>query len=116
MTVRPSGCRKSRGYYALCQSDPLIESDQDAKGASTHRDADYESGYPYYYSCQCPQGYGYENCTLPTGGADDADGSAGSTYCVTEDYTRMEAPTIVEEVFIVNEPFGVVYAMIHMTV
>ena len=56
-------------------------------------------GHPYYYSCQCPQGYGYENCTLPSAdGADDADGSAGATYCVTGEYTRIAAPTIVEEV------------------
>ncbi len=76
---------------------------QDSQASQDSRQGDGSSsngGYPYYYTCQCPQGYGYENCTLPSGpgAADDADGSAGTTYCVTGEYTSIAAPTIVDEV------------------
>ena len=37
------------------------------------------SSEKFYYSCQCPEGYAYENCTNPT----DSGGSLdfGHTYC-----------------------------------
>ena len=37
------------------------------------------SSHPYYYSCQCKEGYGFENCTKTS----DSGGSInfGHTYC-----------------------------------
>ncbi len=52
----------------------------------------------YYYSCQCPDGYGGENCTLSTG-------EDGFTYCVQsheEAVTTISTPPLSGQVRVVT--------------
>ena len=48
-------------YNALCQS---VEKDDDLKGTEESEDDDsVVNNNRYMYTCRCPDGYGYENCT-----------------------------------------------------
>ena len=47
-------------YNALCQS---VEQDDDLKGTEESEDDSVVNNNRYMYTCRCPDGYGYENCT-----------------------------------------------------
>ena len=48
-------------YNALCQS---VEQEDDLKGTEESEDDEsVVNNNRYMYTCRCPDGYGYENCT-----------------------------------------------------
>ena len=65
--------------------------DLSSSSVSLNADIDpYTSADEMIYTCQCDEGYGYENCTevqaTPINGV-----SAGNTYCMTEERVQLDA-------------------------
>lgn len=60
----------------------------------------------YYYSCQCKQGYGYENCTEPTDTAGALD--FGQTFCQKnpQKVTLTSASQVLPLIFIDHVAYG----------
>jgi hypothetical protein len=85
-------------YSALCQLPSSITNENEDDGddeskvisarspssASPRDDETSAQGSRYMYSCRCPNGYGYENCTEVTNAYPDGDErntNDGFTYC-----------------------------------